>query len=181
MLVRFLPLLALCIAVASCDSKKASPSPMTPTNQSDDKGLFLSWQHTVSKRTAILEQLDGMVWLYLTAPATNKPERDCPVFSTVPLADKVDWAAVRQSGAPPPLSKDVASSEALVARPVAGEFEAVWSSDGQSVALLRSGRFIAMIVAGVERGHSRALTVEVPLGLPFDEALANATFRPSKH
>ena len=174
-------LLSLCIVLTSCDSKQASTSSMTPANQSDDKGLFLSWQHPVSKRTAILEELGCMVWLYLTAADTNKPERDCPVYSTVPLADKVDWIAVRESGAPPPLSKDVASSEAFVARPVAGQFEASWSSDGQSVALFRSGRCIAMIVAGVERGHSRALAVEGPLGLPFDEDLASATFHPPKH
>jgi hypothetical protein len=98
------------------------------------------------------------------------------VFSTIPLAEKVNWAAIRDSGAPPPLSKDVASSDALVAPPVTGKFEAIWSSDGHSVALLRSGRCIAMIVAGVERGHSRALAVQGPLGLPFDEALAAATF-----
>ena len=117
-----------------------------------------------------------MVWLYLTAPGTKRPERDCPVFSTAPLAEKVDWAAIRDSGAPPPLSKDVASSEAMVSRPVTGKFEAIWSSDGRSVALLRSGRCIAMIVAGAQRGHSRALAVESPLGLPFDDALAAATF-----
>jgi len=117
-----------------------------------------------------------MVWLYLTAPGTKRPERDCPVFSTMPLAEKVDWAAIRDSGAPPRLTKDVASSEAVVARPVTGRFEAIWSSDGHSVALLRFDRCIAMIVAGAQRGHSRALAVEGPLGLPFDETLAAATF-----
>jgi hypothetical protein len=38
-----------------------------------------------------------------------------------------------------------------------------------------------MIVAGDQRGYSRALAVEGPLGLPFDEALAAATFPLPKH
>ncbi len=144
--------------------------------ESGEGGLFLSWYHPASGRTAILDELDGMVWLYLTAAGSHAVERDCPVLSTVPLPDEVDWAAVMESGAPPPLWKAVASAEAFAEGLVAEDFGTRWSEDGGSVLLLRAGRSIAMIVAAEEQGYSRALEWECPLGLPFDEAVEAETF-----
>lgn len=149
---------------------------MTTNDKSDEKGLFLSWQHPTTRRHAILEQMDGMVWLYLTAPDSMKPDRDCPAFTTLPPAETVDWKLIERTGQPPPITKDVATAAALIEHPIAREFGPFWSADGQSVAVVRGGQIICMIVAGAERGHSRALSKESPLGLPFDETLASRTF-----
>lgn len=168
---------ALCLMVGlPCCSKRPAEPAMTTNDKSDENGLFLSWQHPNSRRYAILEQMDGMVWLYLTAPDSMKPDRDCPVFSTIPPADAIDWNLIEKTGHPPPMTKDVASATAIIARPVASEYDSFWSADGQSVAMVRGGQMICMIVAGAERGHSRALSKESPLGLPFDDALASRTF-----
>ena len=170
-------ILVLCLmAGLPCCSKRPTEPAMTTNDKSDKKGLFLSWQHPNSRRHAILEQMDGMVWLYLTAPDSLEPERDCPVFSTIPPADAIDWKLIEKTGHPPPMTKDVASATAVIEHPVASEYDSLWSADGQSVAVVRGGQMICMIVAGAERGHSRALSKESPLGLPFDDALASRTF-----
>jgi len=145
-------------------------------NQSDDRGLFLSWRHPVSLRTAILEEKDGMVWLYLSEPETTQPARDCPAFVTTTPPDSVDWEHVKKSGEPPGISKDVASVRALIGHPAPDEFSSVWSADGESVGLRYRGDIISMIVAGHQRGHSKALDHSSPLGEPFDEPLSASTF-----
>jgi len=153
---------------------------MSLNDQSDGEGIFLSWTHSDSRRTAIVEELDGMVWLYLTGSENHRPERDCPVFSTIPIIEKLDWGAVRESGTPPHLYREVATADAMLPNPLASEFSVVWSIDGQSVALHYSGRRIAMIVSGFELGHSAALLTKGPLGLPFDAELSDITFPPLK-
>ena len=61
-------------------------------------------------------------------------------------------------------------------QPRAEDFNVTWSTDGASVGLVYPAEVIAMIVAGEKRGHSRALSRDGPLGLPFDDALAAKTF-----
>ena len=174
----------LALGIRSACSRKpvAMVEPLQPgevviNNQSDKKGLLLSWQHPVSHRHAVLEELDGMAWLYLTNPGKLDPKRDCPAFATRPLTvEKVDMNAVSKLGAPPPISKDVASPEAVITGVVPGNLNTVWSEDGESVGLLYKGRIIAMIVSSATQGHSRALELASPFGLPFDEGLANLVF-----
>lgn len=168
---------AVCLAalLLSC-SKQPPNSVMNNSHASPGDGLFLSWQNTNSLRHAILEELDGMVWLYLTTPDSRKAERDCPAFTRRTPVEHVDWKLIEKTGAPPPISKDVASQTCQIQQPRAEDFSVSWSNDGESVGLVYHTKIIAMIVAGQKRGHSRALSKEGPLGLPFDEALAATTF-----
>jgi hypothetical protein len=173
--MRALTLILLAVIATGCSKGSEGPA-IAMSDRSSSKGLFISWKHPVSRRTAILEEMDGMVWLYLTAPNSQTPDRDCPAFATGPLADTVDWESIAKTGEPPKLTKDVASATALIEHVTASEFTTTWSSDGESVALVRGGEIICMIVAGAQKGHSRAIAKQGPLGLPFDEALAQKTF-----
>ncbi len=146
-------------------------------DQSDERGLFLSWRHPVSQRVAILEEGDGMVWLYLSHPEVTRPARDCPAFVTAPPPATVDWERVRQ-GETPRIAADIATDRSLIQSPEAEDFGTTWTPDGESVALRYRGEIICMIVAGHQRGHSRAVSRVGPLGVPFDEPLALATFTP---
>ena len=169
--------LLICLPAFFTGCREQEAQPRTKMeDQSDTHGLFVSWHNQTSKRYAILEELDGMAWLYLTEPGSQKPIRDCPAFTTAPPIEKVDWKRVAETGAPPSIDMSIASPTAMIENPSATDFEARWTSDGESVALLRGGSIIAMIVADAKRGHSRALIKEGPLGLPFDEALATQTF-----
>jgi hypothetical protein len=159
-----------------CSKQPSGFEPHT-AGRSNEKGLFLSWQHPTSRRHAILEEHDGSFWLYLTPPKSLKPERGCPAFTTKIQVETVDWKAIEQTGAPPPISMDVASKTCLIQQPLPEDFNVTSSSNGASIGLVHQGKIIAMIVAGEKSGHSRAIAKEGPLGLPFDDALAARTFQ----
>ncbi len=165
----------LAFFLPSC-SKPPAESSMPMIDQSDKNGMFLTCQHATSRRHAIVEQRDGMISLCLTEPESGRGVMGCPLYSTVPLPEAVDWELIARTGQSPPIMSDVASSEAVLTNPVASEFSAIWSPDGHSVAVVRGGRIVGMIVAKATRGHSRALARESAIGLPFDEALAIRTF-----
>jgi len=173
----FRMLICLLAFLVGCSKKEPQPKTMME-DQSDAQGLFISWQNPVSMRYAILEELDGMAWLYLTEANSQKPIRDCPAFTTIPPIEKVDWELVKETGAPPPIDQSVASPTAMIESPGASDFEVSWTPNGESVALIRDNSIICMIVADAKRGHSRAIIKEGPLGLPFDEVLAAQTFEP---
>jgi len=174
-IIVFTPLVAL--ALIACDRTDSPISMDIPAaNQSDDRGIFLSWRHPVSHQTAILEEMDGMVWLYLSQPQTTQPARDCPAFVTATPPSSVDWERIKQTGEPPGLTKDIATDRALIEHPSPEDFSTVWSSDGESVAVRHRGEPICMIVAGQKRGHSKAVGSSSPLGEPFDDSLFASTF-----
>ena len=145
-------------------------------DQSDENGMFLTCQHATSRRHAIVDQSEGMIYFWLTEPESGRGVMGCPLYSTVPPPEAVDWELIARTGQSPPIMSDVASSEAVLANPVGSEFSAIWSPDGHSVAVVRGGRIVGMIVANATQGYSRALAKESAIGLPFDEALAMRTF-----
>lgn len=118
-----------------------------------------------------------MVWLYLSHPEVTRPARDCPAFITAPPPATVDWERVRR-GETPRIAADMATDRSFIQSPAAEDFGTTWTPDGESVALRHRGEMICMIVAGHQRGHSRAINGVGPLGVPFDEPLAIATFAP---
>lgn len=104
--------------LSTCDRRDPQTKMDSPdTNQSNDGGIFLSWRHPVSHRTAILEEIDGMVWLYLSLPQTTEPARDCPAFVTDTPPDSVDWERIKQTGESPGITKDIATEGALIEHP----------------------------------------------------------------
>ncbi len=173
---------SIAFALIACDRTVSLISMDIPAaNQSDDRGIFLSWRHPVSHRTAILEEIDGMVWLYLSQPQTKQPARDCPAFVTATPPDTVDWERIKQTGVPPTITKDIATGRALIEHPSPEDFSTVWSSDGESVALRHRGEPICMIVADQKRGHSKAVGSSSPLGEHFDDAHFASTFTTAPH
>ncbi|MBC8403685.1 MAG: hypothetical protein H8E15_00540 [Planctomycetes bacterium] len=49
--------------------------------------LFLTDLHEASGRTAIIEETEGCIWLYVTAPNSKDPELDCWLVNTIPFED----------------------------------------------------------------------------------------------
>ncbi len=145
-------------------------------NQSGDTGLFLSWRHCVSHRTAILKERDGMAWLYLSEPQIAQPARDCPAFVTTIPSASTNWEHVEKSGEPPGISKDIASDQAVIEHPSPEDFACIWSADGESVGLQYRGNAICMIIGDKPRGYSKSLAHRSPIGDPFDEHLYTAIF-----
>ena len=137
-----------------------------------EPGPFISEQHPLSRRHAILEDDGTSAWLYLTAPDEPRPVADVFVYNRHAPADCVKDAA---GSAPPPIVKAFAAPEAVVSAPERSAWRFRWSADGESVALQRDGVAVALIPSGRRRGFTSAVVAECPWGAPLhSEHLAAA-------
>ncbi|MCA6059616.1 hypothetical protein HUF18_07475 [Thalassolituus sp. ST750PaO-4] len=139
--------------------------------------IFIHSHNPTSNRFAILEDNESIAFLYLTEVGTQRPVKDAVVYSRKPLIPKFDWEKVKETADAPPLSQDVASSEAIITTPSEGEFSFKWSFDGNAVALLRNGEPIAFASASEEYGFSKAISKPNPLANAWDQELYEFTFR----
>ncbi len=131
--------------------------------------IFLDEQHPVSGRHVIF-QLDGHSgWLYLSGSGEQAPEKDAFVFSTGEMVSLEEALSAAQAGIPPALVREYASEQAVIADAHADEFFFWWSSDGESVALMRQGEPLAMIDAESEHGYSKALGLSGFYGMPWQQ------------
>jgi hypothetical protein len=134
--------------------------------------LFVSEQHPVSRRWAILEDDGTVAWLYLTEPDTQKPAADCWLYNRVK--------------APPTFSSELGQAPVAPATHVANDAAAEppderdvwfkWSSDGQSVAVHFDKDLVGFIAAKHRRGFSRNLSNEGPFGSPLNRDLYEQLF-----
>ena len=140
------------------------------------QSIFLTSVHPTSKRSAVLEDDSKVAYLYLTAPGTQRPEKDAIVYSRVPPVSKVDWEQIKQTGTTPMLRQDIASSTAVLVAPQEREFSFKWSRDGNSVAVLRSGTPMAFATMSERFGYSKAVSVSSPLANAWDQSKYTSLF-----
>ena len=140
------------------------------------QGIYLQSTSVVSNRSAILEDDGCVAYLYLCKPGTFIPEREAVVYSRRPPVPKVDWWELSKTGETAPISQDIASPTAMVARPSAAEFTFKWSRDGESVAILRHGQALAFAIPSHLRGYSKAVTRPSTLAMPWDQQAYESTF-----
>jgi hypothetical protein len=138
--------------------------------------IFLQSQSPVSKRLAVLEDNGKVAFLYLTEPSTPRPVRDAIVYMRVQPIEAVDWERIKRTGDTPLLRRDWASPSAVIKNPKAPEFTFKWSTDGESVAVLRNGQPLAFASEKDRYGYSRAVTVTNPLANAWDEARYTTLF-----
>ncbi len=139
-----------------------------------DDNLFLEHQHPSSRRFAVLEDDGTSAWLYLTEPDSRKPAGDAWVYNRI--AAPPSEAIKSYRGGPPPAAQGYASDSALCIAPTTHEWSFLWSSVGESVAVLMDDEPMACIVAGTKGGYSRELVKEGPWGHPWCNKLYEATF-----
>lgn len=136
--------------------------------------IFLSEQHPVSHRWAVLED-DGLsAWLYLTEPNSEKPAADCWLYNRISNPEPVESYLSR--GVAPPAPSEYAGKGALLISPDASGFRLVWSKDGQSVAFFDDNFLMGFIAVGQKRGFSRNLEKAGAWGNPLDEDLYQSLF-----
>ena len=136
--------------------------------------VFLSEQHPISRRWAVLED-DGLsAWLYLTEPDSEKPAADCWIYNRVSSPELA--ATYLSRGIGPPAALEVIGEGALMNPANSLEFRLVWSADGESVALFFEASLMGFIASGHERGYSRNLKQSSPWGNPLDRTLYGSVF-----
>lgn len=136
---------------------------------------FVESCHPESARCAILEDNGSSAWLYLTPAGGEGIEQDAFAYSPVAPREELNRAAI-EAGNPPILTRKYASSRAVLESPEEHSFQFVWSSDGESVALLCNGDPIAMVVSGYDKGFSVALVSESGFGQAWDQSVYEAVF-----
>ena len=141
------------------------------------KEIFIHSKNPTSMRLAILEDNEKVAFLYLTKPDTQIPEKDAVAYSRVPLVATVDWKKIKETGDVPPLTKDVASSLAIIQNPIETEFSFMWSADGHAVALLRNNLPIAFASTTEKFGYSKAVVKPSTLANPWDQPRFEAIFK----
>jgi hypothetical protein len=134
--------------------------------------LFLSEQHPVSRRWAIIEDDGRVAWLYLTEPDTRKPVADCWLYNRVPTPAHFDSAR----GEPPVVPQTHAGVDATSQPPSAESVRLRWSRDGESVAVFFDAELIGFIAPGQKRGFSRHIRVSGPFGSVLDTELFQRVF-----
>jgi hypothetical protein len=138
--------------------------------------LFISEQHPISQRWAVIEDDGRAAWLYLTEPGTQKPAADCWLYNRVPTPAHFDSA----SGEPPVVPATHARSTATQAPPSEESVHLRWSRDGESVAVLFDSELVGFIADGQNRGFSRHLQVSGPFGNALDTELFERVFQGTK-
>jgi hypothetical protein len=133
---------------------------------------FISEQHPLSRRHAILEDDGTSAWLYLTAPDDPRPIADVFVYNRHAPADRLEDVA---GSGPPPIVTAFAAPGAVVSTPQRSTWRFHWSADGESVALKRDGVAVALIPSRRRRGYTAAVAAECPWGAPLrDEHIVAA-------
>lgn len=134
--------------------------------------FFVSEQHPISRRWAVMDDNGAVAWLYLTEPNTQKPAADCWLYNRVEAPPVLRSArgeapvvpathVTNATAAEPPDEKDVC-------------FE--WSPDGQSVAVHFEQQLMGFIAAEHEHGFSKNLSKEGPFGHPLNQELYEQLF-----
>lgn len=143
-----------------------------------DEDLFLSSEHQGSGCVAILDDDGTSAWLYLRKSASDMPIADAWVYNRIPAPPMSEIPSYR--GGPPPAAEGYVSNAAFCPEPRKHEWSFLWSSDGQSVAVLKDGLPVACIIAGDKRGYSRGLVQEGGWGHPWSVNAFDGAFAPSE-
>lgn len=138
------------------------------------ENLFVSEQHSISRRWAMIEDDGTSCWLYLSGPDTQKPVADCWLYNRVPAPDEAEIEKYR--GGPPPAARQYAGPDALMLPPREAQVSLRWSRDGESVAAFFERELAGFIVGGQARGFSRHLIASGAWGSPLDRTIFQAEF-----
>ena len=137
--------------------------------------LFVSQQHPVSRRWAIVEDDGRSAWLYLSEPNTTKPVADCWLYNRAPTPEKLDGGAVARGESPVVPQTHVAECATMPA-PAQESVLLRWTSAGESVAVFFGSDLIGFIARGHALGFSRHLRLSGPFGSVLDRELFERVF-----
>jgi hypothetical protein len=144
-----------------------------------DGRLFLDEGHPKSQWHAVLTQppTTQAVYLFFCPPGQTKPQTHVLVFAKGSLVSSEEAEAAAKEGQFPGLTKAYAAPKPFQKAYKPSNFTFQWSADGASVAVVRNGKPLAMIVNKAEGlGYTVSLGKEGSYGKPWDQDLYVATF-----
>lgn len=136
--------------------------------------LFLDSQHPSSERFAVFEDDGTSAWLYLTECGTRKPIADTWVHNRIPAPAASEIKNYR--GGPPPAANEYIHDGSLCETPSNSDWQFLWATDGNSVALSKDGQPVAFANTESKSGWSTNLIKSGPWGCIWDSALFDQLF-----
>jgi hypothetical protein len=130
---------------------------------------LLTSRSSSSRRTAIVCEEEDSVWLYLTAPDSETPERDCWLLNKPSASPNPDMEAYRARSAPPPAPARFISPEGVRELPPRDRWTFRWSEAGDAVLVAVDGRPIGFVGLAYPRGISRYVVRDTPWGSTWNE------------
>lgn len=128
--------------------------------------LLFSATDTGSRRSVIVSRETDAVWCYLTAPGSMTPVADCWLLNLVDAPDSLH--AYQHINGVPPATARFTSQPAAMAQPDTEDFSALWSQNGEAVAIAVRNRVLAYLQSTTTHGYCRYLLQAGPYGNPFD-------------
>jgi hypothetical protein len=122
---------------------------------------------------ALIADEGESTWLYLTAPGTQRIERDCWLFNTPTSPSSPDLALYAAQRRPPPAPRTLIDPGGVRATPSAERWSVRWSADGEAVAVAVDGEPIGFVRASDHRGFARFLREASAWGNPWDNDAAS--------
>ncbi len=104
----------------------------------------LVWSYSPESRRHVMlvdDGLTGILYLHATSDDPEKigrVEASCFAYNRIEPIDTTDVQSYRPN--PPPIAKGYASKHAVCQSPKSHQWGLVWSSDGESVVLMRDGQ-----------------------------------------
>lgn len=120
--------------------------------------------HPESRRYAILEEGHGTVWLYLTVAGGLKPIADVWVANS-----SLSQPSNTRDFPPPAPGEVTVDGAACGVDYTQSEWLLGWNEHGESVALFKDGKAIAVLSARDKRGWCKNLSTECSWGRPWDD------------
>lgn len=132
------------------------------------EALFLTSPHEASGRNAILEETEGCIWLYVTAPGSNDPELDCWLVNTIPFESMPELDYFRGWQLPPPVIEEFAGPGAVIEEPGKFQWSLRWAKDGNSVTAYCDDKPLGKIELDPPSSLAIHLAKEGPWGKPWN-------------
>ena len=136
--------------------------------------LFLDSQHQSSERFAVFEDDGTSAWLYLTECGIRRPIADIWVHNRIPAPATSEIKNYR--GGPPPAANGYVGEGTLCGAPSNFDWQFLWATDGNAVALTKDGQPVAFASSDSKSGWSTGLIKNGPWGCVWDSALFDELF-----
>lgn len=131
--------------------------------------LYLSSTHDASGRSAVVEETEGCIYLYLTRPHSGHLVKDCWLANTAAFESLPELDHFRSRSLPPPAGPEFVGDGALVESPLDRAWSLRWNQDGSAIAVELNGQPIGMIAADPPAARALHVAKLGPWGAPWDQ------------
>ncbi len=140
--------------------------------------LFLSFTNEHSGRTAIVDEHEGSIWLYVTEPQSQQIAMDCWLINTAHDDNQPDLEHFRDLGVPPPAKSDFTDANPVVEDAGSHQWEISWNRAGNAVAAILDGTPLGLIDTRTQLVCALHLVLDGPWGAAWDQTKYDEAFDP---